>query len=162
MFPLNCGGPELGVNSLTPISSWAWSADLAVLLKLSFPWLTFLSRERWTVLWPCRSLSLTFWKEGDKNAPNFCRCSESQTRNSFGSGYCSVPGMLSSCLPVSTGCFNQGLPHMMWGFPHCHAELRICCISSSRIEKSIYLTVEFHDHFSGRLSALLALLAEVC
>lgn len=148
------------MNSLTPCSSRAWSADLAVLLKLSFPWLTLLSRERWTVLWPCRSLSLTFWKEGDKNAPDFCRCSESQTRNSFGSGYCSVPGMLSSCLPVSIGCFNQGLPHMMWGFPHPHAELRICCISSSGIEKSIYLTEEFHDHFSGRLSALLALLAE--
>lgn len=76
------------------------------------------------------------------------------------SGYCSVPGMLSSCLPVSTGCFNQGLPHMMRGFPHPHAELRICCISSSGIEKSIYLTEEFHDHFSGRLSALLALLAQ--
>lgn len=51
------------------------------------------------------------------------------------SRYCSVPGMLSSCLPVSTGCFNQ-VPHMMWGFPHPHVELRICCISSSRIEKS--------------------------
>lgn len=50
------------------------------------------------------------------------------------SRYCCMPGLLPFCLPVSTGGFNQGLPHMMWGFPHPHVEIRICCISSSRMK----------------------------
>lgn len=51
------------------------------------------------------------------------------------SRYCSMPGLLAFCLPVSTGCFNQRLLHVMWGFLHPHVELRICCISSSRMKK---------------------------